>query len=68
MRLVQKFEDFNADNDSHQEHDFGRVTLSGSDYFWKIDYYGPTLTGHSIDPSSPNAIRRILTLMRSDEY
>ena len=34
----------------------------------KIDYYDPTLVSHSIDPSSPNATRRILTLMRSDEY
>ena len=66
--LVQEFDQFTADNDPYAEHDFGKVTLDGDDYFFKIDYYDPTLASHSIDPSSPNATRRILTLMRSDEY
>ena len=68
IRLVQQLDFFTADNDPYGEHDFGKVTLNGEDYFFKIDYYDPTLTRHSEDPASPNATRRILTLMRADEY
>jgi hypothetical protein len=58
--LVQEFDQFTGDNDPYAEHDFGKVTLNGEDYFFKIDYYDPPLASHSIDPSSPNATRRIL--------
>lgn len=69
IRLVRCFDQFTPDNDPYSEHDFGRVTLDdGEDYFWKIDYYDPTLTRHSDDPASPNATRRVITIMRSDEY
>ena len=68
IRLVQQFDSFTADNDPYAEHDFGKVTLDGEDYFFKIDYYNPTLTHHSADPASPNATRRVMTLIRSDEY
>ncbi len=68
LQLVQQFNQFNSDNDPWQEHDFGKVMLDGEDYFFKIDYYDPTLTRHSNDPASPNATTRVLTLMRSDEY
>ena len=68
IRVVQQFDSFTPDNDPYAEHDFGKVTLDGEDYFFKIDYYDPTLTRHSDDPASPNATRRVMTLLRSDEY
>jgi hypothetical protein len=68
IRLVQQFDSFTTDNDPYAEHDFGKVTLDGKDYFFKIDYYDPTLTRHSNDPASPNATRRVMTLMRTEEY
>ncbi len=52
IRLVQQFDSFTADNDPYAEHDFGKVTLDGENYFFKIDYYNPTLTRHSDDPAS----------------
>lgn len=68
IRLVRDFDQFTPDNDPYEEHDLGKVTLDGEEYFWKIDYYDPTLTRHSDDPASPNATRRILTLMHTSEY
>lgn len=68
FQLVQQFNNFTSDNDPYQEHDFGKVVLDGNEYFWKINYYDSTLTKHSCDPASPNATRRILMLMRTDEY
>lgn len=67
-QLVQNFDQFTPDNDPYGEHDFGKVTLDGDEYFWKIDYYDPTLTRHSDDPASLNATRRVLLLMCTDEY
>lgn len=68
IQLVRCFDQFTADNDPYREHDFGKVALDGEDYFWKIDYYDPTLTRHSDDPKSPNATRRIMTVMSASEY
>lgn len=68
IRLVREFDQFTSDNDPHGEHDFGKVTLSGKNYFFKIDYYDPTLRVHSVDPASPNATRRVMTLMKASEY
>jgi len=33
------FDNFNADNDPHGEHDFGSFELEGEKLFWKIDLY-----------------------------
>lgn len=43
IRLVQQFDSFTSDNDPYQEHNLGKVTLDGEDYFFKIDYYFVTL-------------------------
>jgi hypothetical protein len=40
---VATFDDFNADNDPHEEHDFGSFELCGRRFFWKIDYYDKDL-------------------------
>lgn len=65
---VQKFNDFNPDNDAYQEHDFGRIKHNGINYFWKIDYYNKTMDAGSEDASNPDITTRVLTIMRSDEY
>lgn len=66
--LVQTFDQFTSTNDPSGKHDFGKVTLEGEDYFFKIECYNPTMTCHSDHPASPNATRRVLILMRADEY
>ena len=68
IQLVRNFDSFTPDNDPYGEHDFGKVALDDEDYFFKIDYFDPTLTHHSSEPTSPNATRRVMTLMCSDEY
>lgn len=68
LRQVRKFTAFTRGNDPHDEHDFGRVEISGQFYFWKIDCYDLTLTAGSEDPANPDATTRVLTIMRADEY
>ena len=65
---VQKFNDFNPDNDPYQAHDFSRIEHNGTNYFWKIDYYNKTMDAGSDDPSNPDITTRVLTIMRTDEY
>jgi hypothetical protein len=65
---VARFDAFDADNDPHQEHDFGSVTVMGQQLFWKIDYYDPTFTSHADDPADPQTCCRVLTIMLASEY
>lgn len=69
VAAVRGFSDFTPGNDPHGEHDFGSVTLTdGTKVFWKIDYYDPTLTFGSDDPSDTLKTTRVLTIMLADEY
>ena len=68
IRKVATFDDFTADNDPHGEHDFGSFDLAGDKFFWKIDYYDPTLEFGSDDPADPTKTTRVLTLMLAAEY
>ena len=56
------------DNDPQQEHDFGSFDHAGESIFWKIDYYDPTLTCGSEDPSDPRQTVRVLTIMLAADY
>ena len=67
-REVQVFKDFTPDNDPHGEHDFGSLIHQGCKVFWKIDYYDPTLTYGSEDPSDSEVTARVLTVMLAEEY
>ena len=66
--IVRAFNAFTADNDPHGEHDFGSFEVGGQKFFWKIDYYDTSLEFGSPDPSNPVVTRRVLTIMRADEY
>lgn len=39
LAKVIAFNDFNADNKPHRNHDFGSYELEGEKLFWKIDSY-----------------------------
>jgi len=65
---VRNFNNFNEDNDPYKEHDFGKVVVDGTDYFWKIDYYDLKHSGHSPDKSDANVTRRVMTIMKAEEY
>jgi hypothetical protein len=68
MLHVQRFADFNENNDPFGEHDFGRFELASETFFWKIDYYNQDMTGGSEDPSDPEETARVLTIMFAGEY
>jgi hypothetical protein len=67
MAAVQEFSEFTPDNDPHGEHDFGVVAIEHV-VFWKIDYYDPTLTLASEDPTSEEKTCRVLTIMLREEH
>lgn len=59
---VEKFNDFNEDNDPYGEHDFGKIVQNAVDYFWKIDDYGEDYKANGAQH------RLVLTLMQAREY
>ena len=68
LKEVRAFTAFTSDNDPYYEHDFGSVSVSGHEFFWKIDYYDPSLTRHSDDAADPSVTVRVLTVMLTGEY
>src|SRR4051812_46078232 len=48
---VANFSEFTADNDPHDEHDFGCFEVVGRKFFWKIDYYDRQCEFGSEDPA-----------------
>lgn len=67
-RAVAAFDDFNADNDPHGEHDFGALELDGEKVFFKIDTYDLSMTMMSPDPADRAVTRRVMTIMLAREY
>jgi hypothetical protein len=65
---VETFEAFTPANNPHGERDFGAFEYNGERIFWKIDYYDPTMTKGSEDPSDPRQTVRVLTIMLASEY
>lgn len=68
LLAIQHYSDFDSANDPYGEHDFGSLEFDGHVWFWKIDYYCLDHERHSPDPSDPDVTRRVLTIMRADEY
>lgn len=68
MREVQNFRDFSEDNDPHGEHDFGSIEMNGAKFFWKMDYYDKSMEMGSPNPADPKVTKRVLTIMRAEEY
>ena len=68
LAALQGFAAFTESNDPHGEHDFGSFEVEGTVYCFKVDYYDVDMRYLSDDPSDPKVTKRVLTLMRSDEY
>jgi hypothetical protein len=65
---VRRFKAFDAENDPHEEHDFGSFEVGGEKFFFKMDYYSPDMEGGSEDASDPSKTTRVLTIMLASEY
>jgi hypothetical protein len=68
IKTIEVYDDFCQANDPHEEHDFGAFDADGKRIFFKIDYYDPTLSVHSPDPSDPSVTQRVITIMLAGEY
>ena len=68
VEAIRAFDNFNEDNDPHGEHDFVSVEVGNETFFWKIDYYDPTLCFGADDPSDPDQTTRVATIMLASEY
>jgi hypothetical protein len=68
LKRVRNFDDFNANNDPHGEHDCAILETEGERILFKIDYYDRDVNLHSPDPSDPAVTTRILTIMLACEY
>jgi hypothetical protein len=68
LRQVRTYDDFAAGNDPYGEHDFGHITIAGAGYCFKIDYYDASFEYGAADPSDEALTRRVMTIMREDEY
>jgi hypothetical protein len=68
IRRIATFSEFTPENDPHGEHDFGRFSLAGRKFFFKIDAYDADMRYGSEDPADPAKTTRVLTIMLADEY
>jgi hypothetical protein len=68
FHTVSEYSDFTPDNDPYGEGDFGSFEIEGETIFFKIDYYNRDMSEHSSDPSDPAVTKRVITVMRADEY
>jgi hypothetical protein len=68
LQQVRHYDRFDHDNDPRGEHDFGNFEFAGDRFFFKIDYYAPSMEGGSEDPADPAKTTRVLTVMKVEEY
>ena len=68
LAAIRSFDAFTPDNDPYGEHDFGALEISGKRLFFKIDYYDPTRSRGSDDPTGPAQTLHVLTITLAEEY
>nr|WP_313011771.1 DUF3768 domain-containing protein [Brucella intermedia] len=55
-------------DDPYSEHDFGNLEVEGQQIIWKIDYYDLNMEFGSDAPEDPDQTRRVLSIMRAEDY
>ena len=68
LKAITQFSEFSENNDPYNEHDFGKVEVEGESFFFKIDAYDLNLQFASDNPLDPAKTRRVMTIMRAEEY
>ena len=62
---LRRYDEFDADNDPHGEHDFGMIVAQGHELMFKIDLYEEPFVNSG---NEEKMITRILTIMLAEEY
>ncbi len=68
LAAIRTFESFDEANDPYGEHDMVFVTVEGTQYWAKIDYYDTDIRYLSDDPSNPKVTRRVMTIGAPGEF
>ncbi|GLS44205.1 DUF3768 domain-containing protein [Methylobacterium brachythecii] len=68
LAAIAAFDEFDADNDPYDEHDFGALDVDGERILFKIDCYDNSLSAASPDPSDTSVTVRVLSVMLAEEY
>lgn len=68
MEAICAFDGFCEEQDPFGEHDLGSIKDEGERFFWKIDYFNPSMQLGSEDPADPALTLRVMTIMRPEEY
>lgn len=68
LNAIAAFDDFNADNDPHGEHDCALLDWQGQRIMFKVDYYDLDLNYLSENPTDPSVTTRVMTVMLASEY
>ncbi|WP_425624906.1 DUF3768 domain-containing protein [Agrobacterium radiobacter] len=63
------FDAWTTGDDPYGEHDFGKFTVDGEDFMFKIDYYAIGDEAHGSEhPEDQATTIRVLTLMYAEDY
>jgi hypothetical protein len=68
LQRVRTFEDFDDANDPHREHDMAFFEQGEERFFFKFDYYDPSMQFGSDDPADETRTRRVLTIGLAADY
>ncbi len=67
LAAVRAFDAFTQDNDPHGEHDCAVLKVRGHRVIWKIDYLSRQ-DDQDPDPTDPQTVMRVMTIMLAEEY
>jgi len=68
LDATRTYDQFDESVDPYGQHDMGRFTVRGEDYYWKIDHYDRNFARYSPDPANTSVTIPVLTIMSVDEY
>ena len=68
LERVRRFDSFETGNDPYHEHDMAFFEEGGMRFFFKFDYYDPTMHFASDDPADEVRTRRVLTIGLAGDY
>ena len=68
IAMLRTFDGFVNGDDPYQEHDFGKFTVDGEEFLFKIDYYDLNMEEGSPAPEDPAQTKRVLSVFYASDY